>query len=160
MNGITKSAGKSSTAMAVVRIVVGLMFIMFAQYKLFGPEFAHGGYEKYVNGYVHDTALPAYKPFLRATLHYPVFSGYAVGAAEMLIGLSMVLGFWVRRFAIVGGLFMLNLLLSTWNLPAGTPFWRYFGNQLDNISLFFLFLLFFVHGAGETLGLDHSRSGS
>src|SRR5215469_15793379 len=158
MNGITKSAGKSSTAMAVARIVVGVMFIMFAQYKLFHPEFAHGGYEKYVTGYVHETAVPAYKPFLRATLHYPVFSGYAVGAAEMLIGLSMVLGFWVRPFAIVGALFMLNLFLSTWNLPAHTPAWRYLANQLENIPIFLLFLLFYVHNAGETLGLDKGHS--
>jgi uncharacterized membrane protein YphA (DoxX/SURF4 family) len=70
----------------------------------------------------------------------------------------MVLGFWVRPFAVVGGLFMLNLLFSTWVLPAGvTPAWRYLGNQLDNISLFLLFLLFFIHNAGETLGLDGSR---
>jgi len=131
---MAQNAGKSSTAMAVARIAVGLIFIMFAQYKLFRPEFAHGGYEKYV-------------------------TGYAVAVAEMLIGLSMVLGFWVRPFAILGGLFMLNLLVSTWILPAGTPAWRYLGNQLDNISLFFLFLLFFVHQAGETLGLDRSRSG-
>ena len=146
--------------MAVARIVVGLMFIMFAQYKLFRPEFAHGGYEKYVTGYVQETSLHFYKPFLRATLHYPVFSGYAVAVAEMLIGVSMILGFWVRPFAIVGAFFMLNLLLSTWYLPAGTPAWRYLGNQLDNISMFFLFALFFVHQAGETLGLDRSRSGS
>lgn len=140
--------------MAVARIVVGFMFIMFAQYKLFHPEFAHGGYEKTVSGYAQETAFRFYKPFLRATLKYPVASGYGVGVAELLIGASMLLGFWVRPFAIVGALFMLNLLCSTWVLPAGSPVWRYFGNQLDNISLFFLFMLFFVHQAGETLGLD------
>src|SRR5215471_12895438 len=106
--------GSSSTAMAVARIVVGIMFIMFAQYKLIHSEFAHGGYQKYVTGYVQESAVRFYKPFLRATLMFPVFSGYAVGVAEMLIGISMVLGFWVRPFAIVGGLFMLNLLLCTW----------------------------------------------
>ena len=157
MSDRMKSSGKSSTAMAVARIVVGLMFIMFAQYKLLHPEFAHGGYEKTVSGYVQETALRAYKPFLRATLHYPVASGYAVGVAELLIGASMVLGFWVRPFAVVGALFMLNLLCSTWNLPAGTPAWRYLGNQLENISLLLLFALFFFHSAGETLGLDKSR---
>jgi uncharacterized membrane protein YphA (DoxX/SURF4 family) len=153
-----KSAGKSSTAMAVARIIVGLMFIMFAQYKLLHPDFAHGGYQKTVTGYVQETSLRFYRPFLRATLKYPVASGYAVGVAELLIGASMVLGFWVRPFAVVGGLFMLNLLCSTWVLPADvTPAWRYLGNQLDNISLFLLFLLFFIHNAGETLGLDGSR---
>jgi thiosulfate dehydrogenase [quinone] large subunit len=153
-----KNGGKSSTAMAAARIVVGLLFIIFAQYKLFHGEFAHEGYQKYVTGYVQESAVGFYKPFLRATLKYPVASGYAVGVAELLIGISMVLGFWVRPFAVVGALFMLNLFFSTWNLPANTAAWRYFGNQLENISLFLLFLLFYVHSAGETLGLDKSRS--
>jgi uncharacterized membrane protein YphA (DoxX/SURF4 family) len=98
-----------------------------------------------------------YKPFLRATLHYPVASGYAVGVVELLIGVSLVLGFWVRPFSIVGALFMLNLLLATWNLPPGSPAWKYLGAQLDNIPLLLLFLIFFFHGAGETLGLDRAK---
>jgi uncharacterized membrane protein YphA (DoxX/SURF4 family) len=149
-----KSSGASSITMAVARILVGAMFLFFAQYKLMGHDFAHGGYEHYVTGWVDTTAVSFYKPFLRATLHHPIASGYAVGIAELLIGLSMVLGFWVRPFAIAGALFMLNLLLCTWVLPAGSPFWRYFGNELDNISLFLLFILFFAHNAGQTLGLD------
>jgi len=149
-----KGNGSSSIAMAVARIIVGVMFLFFAQYKLMGHDFAHGGYTKYVTGYVQESAVPAYKPFLRETLKYPIASGYAVGVAELLIGLSMVLGFWVRPFAIVGTLFMFNLLLSTWVLPQGVPMWRYFGNELDNIGLLLLFILFFAHRAGETLGLD------
>lgn len=140
--------------MAVARIAVGLMFIMFAQYKLLGRDFAHGGYAKYVTGWIQESSVSFYKPFLRATLHYPVASGYAVGVAEMLIGLSMVLGFLVRPFSVVGALFMLNLTLSTWVLPAGTPAWRYLGEQLSNIPLLMLFVLFFVHNAGTTWGLD------
>lgn len=143
--------------MAVARVMVGIMFLFFAQYKLMGRDFAHGGYEKYVSGYEQVTAVSAYKPFLRATLRYPVASGYAVGVAELLIGLSMLLGFWVRPFAIAGALFMLNLLLSTWVLPAGSAPWKYFGNELDNIGLMLLFILFFAHNAGQTMGLDGKK---
>ena len=150
-------SGGSSVAMAIARIVVGVMFLFFAQYKLMGRDFAHGGYEKYVTGYVQESAVNFYKPFLRDTLKHPVASGYAVGVAELLIGLAMVLGIWVRPFAVVGGLFMLNLLLCSWTLPHGTPAWRYFGNELDNISLLLLFILFFVHNAGRTLGLDRGK---
>ena len=149
-----KGTGSSSVTMAVARIVVGIMFLFFAQYKLMGHDFAHGGYQKYVTGYVQESAINAYKPFLRETLKYPVASAYGVGVAELLIGLSMVLGFWVRPFAIVGALFMFNLLLSTWVLPQGVPAWRYFGNELDNIGLLLLFLIFFAHNAGQTCGLD------
>ncbi len=152
-----KSNGSSSMAMAVARIVVGIMFLFFAQYKLMGRDFAHGGYEHYVTGYQEVTAVSFYKPFLRATLRHPVASGYAVGVAELLIGLSMVLGFWVRPFSIVGALFMLNLLLCTWVLPHGSPPWKYFGNELDNIGLLLLFILFFAHNAGQTAGLDKAK---
>ena len=154
MSVTMKSSPASSGAMAIARIVIGFMFIMFAQYKLLHSDFAHGGYAHYVNGWLDSTAVSFYKPFLRATLRYQVASGYTVGVAEMLIGVSMVLGFAVRPFAVVGALFMFNLLLCTWNLPAGTPAWRYLGNQLETIPLMLLFLLFFVHGAGSTWGLD------
>ncbi len=109
-----KNTGTSSVFMSVARILVGLMFIMFA-------------------------------------------SAYAVAVAELLIGVSMVLGFWVRPFSIVGALFMFNLILATWNLPPGTAAWRYVGNQLETIPLLLLFLIFFAHSAGETLGLDKRK---
>lgn len=151
---MAKGGGSSSGAMAVARIIVGIMFLFFAQYKLMGRDFAHGGYEHYVTGWLDSTAVSFYKPFLRATLHFPTLSGYAVGVAELLIGLSMLLGFWVRPFAIVGALFMLNLLLCTWVQPHGTPMWRYLGGEIDNISMLLLFVLFFAHNAGQTAGLD------
>lgn len=149
-----KGSGSSSVAMAIARIIVGIMFLFFAQYKLFGREFAHGGYARYVTGWLDSTAVSLYKPFLRVTLHFPTASAYAVAVAELLIGLSMVLGFWVRPFAIVGALFMLNLLLCTWMLPSGSPTWQYFGHEIDNISMLLLFVLFFAHNAGQTAGLD------
>jgi hypothetical protein len=72
----------------------------------------------------------------------------------LLIGISMVLGWWVRLFSVIGALFMLNLTFATWYLPPGTPVWKYFGAQLDHIPLLLLFMIFLAHRAGETLGLD------
>lgn len=157
MSVTMKSNASSSGAMAIARIVVGVMFIMFAQYKLLHSEFAHGGFQHYVSGWIDATAVTFYKPFLRFTLKYPVAFGYTVGISEMLLGISMVLGFAVRPFSVLGALFMLNIALATWNLPAGTPAWRYLGNQLENIPLMLLFILFFVHGAGSTWGLDQRK---
>ena len=152
---MASSKSGSSYTMAAARIAIGIMFLFFGQYKIFGPEFAHGGYAKYVGGYVNETAVGIYRPFLRLTLQHPVFSGYAVGVAEILIGLSMTLGFLVRPFSVVGALFMLNLTLCTWwAVPHGAAYWRYLGNELDNLPLMFLFILFFTHNAGQTLGLD------
>lgn len=160
MAGTRKSdSGSSSPMLAVSRIAVGIMFLFFAEYKLVSSDFARQGYSKYVTGFYQDTALGFYKPFLHWTLQHHMFSGYGVGIAELLIGLSMVLGFWVRPFSILGALFMFNLTLSTWVLPAGTATWRYFGNQLDNIPLMLLFLVFFFHRAGDTWGVDGARAG-
>src|ERR1700740_3423959 len=88
MSVATRGNPASSGAMAVARIAVGAMFIMFAQYKLLGHDFAHGGYAHYIQGWLDSTAVSFYKPFLRATLKYPVASGYAVGVFEMLVGIS------------------------------------------------------------------------
>lgn len=145
---------RASRTMALVRIAVAIMFLFFAEYKLAGREFAHGGYAKYVSGYLENTAVGFYKPFLRLTLTHPTLSGYAVAVAESLIGLSLLLGWRVRIFSVVGALFMLNLLLCTWNAPGPGAWWRYLGNEIDNLAMFFLFLLFFAHRAGEVWGMD------
>jgi uncharacterized membrane protein YphA (DoxX/SURF4 family) len=152
-----KSISAPSAMMAVARIAVGLMFLMFAQYKLLHTDFAHEGYQKYVTGYVQESSVSIYKPFLRETLLHPKLWAYAVGVVELLIGISMVVGFAVRPFSLVGALYMLNLTLATWKLPAGTPAWRYVGNELDHIPLLLLFLIFFAHGAGEAWGLDGKK---
>jgi len=141
--------------MAIARIAIGIMFLFFGTYKIIGPEFAHGGYAKYVGSYANESAMGFYKPFLRLTLQHPVASGYGVGVAEFLIGVSMVIGFWVRPFSILGALFMLNLTLCTWwRVPHGSAYWMFLGNELDNIPLMLLFIVFCMHNAGQTMGLD------
>jgi uncharacterized membrane protein YphA (DoxX/SURF4 family) len=140
--------------MAFARIGVGIMFLFFGEYKVVNGQFAAEGYTKWVSGFVQESAVGFYKPFLKFTLQHHVFFGYTVGWVELLIGISMVLGLWVRPFAIIAAIFMLQLVLATWNLPAGTASWRYAANELEHIPMLFLFLIFFVHSAGETLGLD------
>ena len=143
--------------LALTRIVIGVFFLFFAQYKLASRDFAHTGYAKYVTGFIQNGALSFYKPFLQKTVEHAVASGYAVAVAELLIGISLVLGLRVRFFSLVGALFMLNLVFCTWNAPGPGPAWRYLGNQLDNIPLMCLFLLFIAYRAGETWGLDGRR---
>lgn len=148
------NTGSSSIWMAVARIAVGVMFLFFAQYKLIHRDFAHGGYEGWVKPWAENSSLYFYRPVLRFTLKHPVIFGYATGIVELLIGLSMVLGWWTRVFSVIGALFMLNLTFATWYLPPGTPAWRYLGNELDHIPLLLLFMIFIAHDAGKTLGLD------
>ena len=146
--------------LALARIVIGIFFLFFAQYKLATPDFANAGYAKYVGGYIQSSAVSFYKPFLRKTVQHAVASGNAVAITELLIGVSLVLGLRVRLFSVVGALFMFNLVLCTWNAPGPGPPWRYLANQLDNIPLLCLFLVFFFYRAGETWGLDGRRKPS
>jgi uncharacterized membrane protein YphA (DoxX/SURF4 family) len=150
----SSASSSSSVGMALARIAVGIMFLFFGEYKVINGQFAHEGYTKWVSGFVQESAVSFYKPFLKFTLHYPALFGYTVGWVELLIGMSMVLGLWVRPFAVIAAIFVLQLVLATWNLPAGTATWRYAANELEHIPLLFLFVIFFAHGAGETLGLD------
>jgi len=154
---MAKGTGSSSGAMAIARIGVGIMFLFFAEYKLVSTQFAREGYSKWVTGFVQETAVSFYKPFLQFTLHHAMLFAYAVAIIELLIGLSMVVGFRVRLFSIIGVFFMIQLVLATWNLPSGTPAWRYLSNELEHIPLLLMFIIFYTHSAGETLGLDGSR---
>lgn len=144
-----------SRTIAVVRILTGILFFLFGEYKVATPDFAHAGFPQYLQGYVGGSAVSFYRPVLALLTPHVVFFGYLVGVVELAIAASMILGLWVRPFAIVGSLFMLNLFLATWWEPGhGVAVWRYFGAELDTIPLFFLFLIFYAAGAGMTWGLD------
>jgi uncharacterized membrane protein YphA (DoxX/SURF4 family) len=148
-----------SKTIASVRIATSVFFILFGQYKLFGPGFAHGGFQEYLRGYIGSSAVSFYRPILsQIVLPRAVFLGYAVGVVEMFIGLSLLFGIWVRPASVLGALYMFNLTLATWWDPGhGVPVWRYFGNELDHLPMLFLFVIFFVSDAGQHWGLDGRR---
>jgi uncharacterized membrane protein YphA (DoxX/SURF4 family) len=145
-----------SKTIAAVRIATAVFFILFGQYKLFGAGFAHGGFQEYLRGYTEGSAVSFYRPILaNLVLPHAVFLGYGVGAVEMFIGVSLLLGIWVRPASVLGALHMLSLTLATWWEPGhGVPVWRYFGAELDHLPLLFLFVIFFVSDAGRQWGLD------
>jgi uncharacterized membrane protein YphA (DoxX/SURF4 family) len=108
-----------SKTIAAVRIATAPFFILFGQYKLFGPGFAHGGFQKYLAGYIDTTAVSFYRPVLaNLVLPHAVFFGYAVGAVEMFIGVSPLFGIWVRPALALGILHMLRFTMSTWLDPS------------------------------------------
>jgi len=143
---------------ALVRIATGILFLLFGEYKLADSGFARGGFDQYLQGFIDSSALRFYVPFLVFVKSHSVVLGYAVGVTESLIGLSLVAGLYVRPMSIVGVLFMLNLVASTWWDPGhGQRIWKYFGAELDHIPLLFLFLIFYAANAGATWGLDARR---
>jgi uncharacterized membrane protein YphA (DoxX/SURF4 family) len=137
-----------SKALLFARVCTGIFFIVFGQYKVFGSEFARSGFAHYLEGYIHQTAVGFYRPVLsHIVLPHAVVFGYLVGVVELCLGISLVLGFFVRAASVVGMLHMLNLTLATWWSPGrGVPVWRYFGAQLDHLPLLLLFLIFYAAG--------------
>ncbi len=86
---------------------------------------------------------------------HPVLCARIVGWGELAIGLSLVLGLWVRPAAIAGIVEMASLVFSTWYGPGHhAPTWQYFGAELDHLPLILLFAIFLATRAGEYWGLD------
>jgi uncharacterized membrane protein YphA (DoxX/SURF4 family) len=154
--------GTSSTlpkTIAGVRIATSVFFLLFGEYKIAGPGFAHGGFQTYLQDYIHSSSVSFYRPLLSGlVLPHAVFFGYFVGALELWIGLCLLLGLWVRPACAVGVLFLLNITLASWWEPGhGAPIWRYFGARLDTLPLLLLLLIFFAADAGSVWGLDGRR---
>ena len=135
-------------ALLVARVGVGIFFIVFGEYKVFGSEFARTGFTHYLEGFIQQTAVGFYRPVLsHVILPHVVFFGYLVGVVELFIGVSLILGVFVRVASVIGMLHMVSLTLATWWGPGhGVPVWRYFGSELDHVPLLFLFMIFFSAG--------------
>jgi uncharacterized membrane protein YphA (DoxX/SURF4 family) len=148
-----------SRTIAAVRIATSLFFLLFGEYKLASPAFAHGGFQNYLHDYISSSALDFYRPLLSGlVLPHAVFFGYAVGVLELFVGICLLLGIWVRPACIVGVFFLLNLTFASWwDAGHGAPLWRYFGARLDTLPLLLLLLIFFAINAGRVWGLDGRR---
>jgi len=109
-----------------------------------GPAFAHGGFQNYLHEYIASSAVSFYRPVLSGlVLPHAVFFGYVVGIVELLVGISLLIGLWVRPASVLGILFLLNLTLAAWWEPGhGAPLWRYFGARLDTLPLMLLLIIF------------------
>jgi len=154
-NGNRADAG--ARAIACVRIATGIIFFLFAEYKIVGSEFTPVGFEHWVRGWVEQGQVVGfYKPVLvNIALGHPVLCARLVAWGELGIAISLILGLLVRPAAIGGVILMINFILSTWFAPGhGAPVWQYFGANLDHIPLLFLFVIFYATRAGDVWGLD------
>src|ERR1700757_318908 len=105
-------------ALAFLRICVGILFLIFAKYKVFGTQFTlHGGFQFWINRFLQDGAYPFMVPVLRGlVLPHSTPIAFLVAYGELAIGLALLLGICVRLASGFGLLFMLTLLFSS-NYP-------------------------------------------
>lgn len=146
MKSATDSQFTNAKAMAFLRISVGILFLIFGQYKVFGTQFTlHGGFRFWINKFLEDGAYPFMVPVLRGfVLPHATAIAFLVAYGELAIGLALVLGLVVRPASAFGLLYMLSLLFSA-NYPgAHAPLWQYFGASLDHSVLALCFVSFLI----------------
>ena len=118
----------NTRALSGLRIAVGILFLIFGEYKVFGTNFTlGGGFEYWINRFLTDGAYPFMVPVLK-NLVLPLARplAFLVSYGELAIGLALVLGILVRSASICGLVYMLTLLFSS-NYPGHT---QPFGNTL------------------------------
>jgi len=136
----------NARALAFLRVSVGILFLIFGQYKVFGTQFTlHGGFPFWINHFLQDGAYPFMVPVLRGfVLPHATPIAFLVAYGELAIGLALLLGVCVRPASAFGLLFMLTLLFSS-NYPgAQAPLWQYFGASLDHSVLALCFAAFLM----------------
>ncbi len=85
---------RNSYALALLRIGVGVFFLIFGQYKVFGTAFTlHGGFQFWINKFLEGGAYPFMAPILRGfVLPHATVIAFLVAYGELAIGLVLVLG--------------------------------------------------------------------
>jgi uncharacterized membrane protein YphA (DoxX/SURF4 family) len=130
------AADEQSKALAFLRISIGLLFLIFAEYKLTSTKFIWGGMAQYISQFLNEGSYPFLRPFLKnIILPHAVLFGAVVATSELLIAISLLTGVLVR-WASAGGLTMMLLFLLSSNYPGPeAQFWQFFGASLDHSVL-------------------------
>ena len=137
----------NARALAILRIGVGIFFLIFGQYKVFGTQFTfHGGFQFWINRFLEGGAYPFMAPILRGfVLPHATPIAFLVAYGELAIGLALTLGILVRSASACGLIFMFTLLFSSDYPGATAPAWQYFGASLSH-SVFALCFVVFLLG--------------
>src|SRR6266566_8197170 len=152
---------RNSYSLALLRIGVGILFVIFGQYKVFGTTFTlHGGFQFWINKFLEGGAYPFMAPILRGfVLPHATSIAFLVAYGELAIGLGLVLGVLVRSASFCGLLLMLTMLFSSDYPGAGAPFWQYFGASLSHSVFILCFAAFLIGRADAVWSLKARRKG-
>ena len=145
------STDLNARALAILRIGVGLLFLIFGEYKVFGTQFTlHGGFQYWINRFLEGGAYPFMAPVLRGlVLGHATTIAFLVAYGELAIGIALVCGILVRPASVSGFVFMLALLFSSDYPGPDARFWQYFGASLSH-SVFMLCFAAFLTGRADT----------
>jgi uncharacterized membrane protein YphA (DoxX/SURF4 family) len=151
----------NTRALAVLRIGVGIFFLIFGEYKVFGTKFTlDGGFQFWINRFLEEGgAYPFMVPVLRGfVLSHSTPIAFLVAYGEFAIGLSLTLGILVRAASASGFIFMLTMLFSSDYPGAAAPAWQYFGASLSHSVFALCFVVFLAGRSSETWSLPAWRA--
>lgn len=140
-------------SLAALRVAIGCLFLIFAEYKVFGSQFTlRGGFQYWINLFISGGAYPLMLPVLRNfVLPHATLIAFLVAYGELAIGLSLTVGVLVRPASVCGFIYMMTLLFSS-NYPgAHAPLWQYFGAALDHLVFALCFAAFAITRTDEHL---------
>ncbi len=150
---------RADTALAALRIGVGIFFLVFGQYKIFGTRFTlGGGFLGYITHWLQGGAYPFMKPVLSGfVLPHATAIAFLVAYGEFAIGLALVLGILVRTASGFGLLFMLTMLFSSAYPGPAAAFWQYFGASLNQSVFAMCFAAFLMAGPARVFTVLNLR---
>jgi thiosulfate dehydrogenase (quinone) large subunit len=152
---VSQQSQRNAFVLAGLRIAVGLLFLIFAEYKVFGTQFTlGGGFQSWINRFLAGHCYPFMAPVLKnLVLPHGTVIAFLVAYGELAIGLGLVLGVLVRLASVCGLVYMLALLFAS-NFPGPhAAFWQYFGAALDHLVLAMCFAAFALGDANQKLSL-------
>jgi uncharacterized membrane protein YphA (DoxX/SURF4 family) len=152
-----KSLAPNDRALIFLRLAVGILFLIFAQYKILGAEFTRGGgFQIWINRFLQDGAYPFMVPVLKGfVLPHATTISSLVAFGELAIAISLLLGLWTKPASLFGFIYMMTLLFSS-NYPgAQAPLWQYFGASLDHSVLALCLLAFWLGDAERALAIGN-----
>ena len=155
MRGMSAEADWNAKVLAGLRIAIGLLFIIFGQYKVFGTQFTlGGGFQFWINRFLEQGPYPFMVTVLQDfVLPHSTAISFLVAYGELAIGLGLVLGLLVRTASVCGMIYMLTLLFSSDYPGPQAAFWQYFGGALGHLVLALCFAAFTLGNADQVLSL-------
>jgi thiosulfate dehydrogenase [quinone] large subunit len=150
----------NARALALLRIGVGIFFLIFGEYKVFGTQFTlHGGFQFWINRFLEGGVYPFMEPVLRNfVLPHATAIAFLVAYGELAIGIALGLGVLVRPASVCGLLFMLTLVFSSDYPGPHAAFWQYFGASLSHSVFALCFVVFLVGQSAQAWSLPAWRA--
>jgi len=150
MKSIGLSRDRNENVFAGLRIGVGIFFLVFGEYKVFGTQFTlGGGFQNWINRFIAHGAYPFMQPVLRNfVLPHATAISFLVAYGEFAIGLGLIFGILTRTASVGGFILMLAMLFSSDYPGEGAAFWNYFGASLSH-SVFAMCFLAFIFGDAD-----------